>query len=167
MKTIRPLFVLSLMVGLSINLAYALKKPTSASNLEKEQALRSAIENCRFVFQAHTAQPLAWQSVNLDFGFYLKVSPDTVQAYLPYYGRAYKAPFSTDESGIKFSSKDFAYQVKEGKKGRLDISIKPNDLASKNYVLYLSVFPGGNCSLAVQDPDRQHIHFNGVLELPE
>ncbi len=152
---------------LYLNQAYALEGSESTTSSEEARVFKTAIESRQFVFRAQTAHPMAWKSVNLDYGFHLTVSPENIKAYLPYYGRAYKAPLSPDESGVKFSSFDFDYQIKEGRNGRLDIIIKPKDVAGKSYVLYLSAFPGGNCSLSVQDPDRQHIHFNGILELPE
>lgn len=167
MKIFKSFFPILLFCGLYLNQAYALEGAESTTASSEAGAFKTAIENRQFVFQAQTAHPLAWRSVNLDYGFHLKVSPDTIEAYLPYYGRAYKAPLGPDESGVKFTSYDFDYQIKEGKSGRLDITIKPKDLAGKSYVLYLSAFPGGNCSLSVQDPDRQHIHFNGILEFPE
>ena len=170
MKIFKLTLALSLCFACCLNNVYALKRSGSGStpaSAEEARSFKTAIENRVFVFQAHTAHPMAWRSVNLDYGFYLKVSPDTIQAYLPYYGRAYKAPISPDESGVKFISTDFDYQIKEGKNSRLDITIKPKDIAGKSYVLYLSAFPAGNCSLSVQDPDRQHIHFNGIIELNE
>ena len=167
MTVFKSLFPILLFCGLCMNQAYAFDGSESTKTSKEAETFKTAVENRQFVFQAQTAQPMAWRSVNLSYGFHLKVSPDNIEAYLPYYGRAYKAPLSYEESGVKFNSHDFDYQVKEGKDGRLDITIKPKDVTGKNYILYLSAFPEGSCSLSVQDPDRQHIHFNGILELPE
>ena len=45
-----------------------------------------------------------YRSIYLSPYYYLKVSKDTVVAYLPYFGRAYTAPADPTEGGIKFTS---------------------------------------------------------------
>ena len=164
MKDFKLKLLYLLFVFLCINHTYAATRLTREQKAAEDSLLKTAIENRHYVFQAQTAHPMAWRVVNLSYGYSLEVAPDTISAWLPYFGRAYTAPVNTEDSGIKFVSTDFDYSVKEGKKGRLDITIVPKDIPGKRYVLYLSAFPGGNCSLSVQDPDRQQIHFSGIIE---
>jgi hypothetical protein len=52
---------------------------------------------------------------------------DTINAYLPFYGKAYSIPYGSNEGGIKFTSTDFNYTLTPKKKGSWDITIIPKD----------------------------------------
>lgn len=133
-----------------------------------------------YVFNANSAIPLASNDINnvlsrlpgvqqggvinLSGSQYdLKITPDSIVAYLPYYGRAYSAPYNSSESGIKFKSKDFSYQESKTKKGAYSISIKTNDLKTENYQLMLNISANGYASLSVNSHNKQSINFNGYL----
>ncbi|RZK15705.1 MAG: DUF4251 domain-containing protein [Pedobacter sp.] len=46
-------------------------------------------------------------SINLSGSSYdFRVTKDSVVAYLPFYGRAFSAPYNPNEGGIKFTSKE-------------------------------------------------------------
>lgn len=94
----------------------------------------------------------------------LKVTKDSVVAYLPYYGRAYSAPINPGEGGIKFTSKDFSYEQSKSKKGVYTIQIKTNDVQNENYRLTLTVSEKGYASLTVNSINKQPITFSGVLD---
>lgn len=106
---------------------------------------------------------MSGRTVQLSAGYYsLKISKDTIESFLPYFGRAYTAPMSTDESGIKFKSTDFSYQVKEGK-NNWEVTIIPNDTPSK-VKMFLDISKSGYGTLSVQDNNRQAISFYGIIE---
>lgn len=138
------------------------------------------IENKQFVFEATSAMPMAnadvinvmsrmnggtatGGSINLSgSGYDLKVSKDSIEAYLPYYGRAYTAQMNPDDAGIKFKSKDFTYTRSEQKKGGWNINIKPKD-GKDIQSMTLSVSTKGYATLSINSNNRQPISFNGVL----
>ena len=94
----------------------------------------------------------------------MKVNPDTVRAYLPYYGRAYVAPMNPSEGGIKFTSTDFDYQVAPGKrKGNWQVNIRTRD-TGREIFLYFDIWENGTARLNVTDTNRQPISFQGDLE---
>jgi hypothetical protein len=142
------------------------------------------IEDKNFVFQATSAMPMAnadvtkvmgrmnggiaaGGSINLSGSRYdLKVTKDSVEAYLPYYGRAYTAQMNPDEAGIKFKSKDFSYTMSERKKGGWTINIKPKD-SRDTQDMNLSVSKDGYATLSVNSNNKQPITFNGVLAEPK
>lgn len=143
---------------------------TSQTALEKAQQaelLSEHIKNFNFKFKATHAYPQNYKSIYLSSIYDVTVSPDSVQAYLPYYGRAYTAPMNPSEGGIKFISTDFKYEIEEGRKaGNWLIKIRTAD-TSRPYVLSFDLWENGSARLSVEDRDRQAISFQGNLEIIE
>lgn len=142
------------------------------------------VSDKNYIFTANTAMPMSNQevsqvlrsfpgaqgggSINLTGSQYdVKVTPDSIVAYLPYYGRAYSAPYNPTEGGIKFTSKDFTYAETKNKKGSYLINIRTKDLRSENYQLILTISEKGYVSLTANSNNKQTISFNGVLEEPK
>lgn len=97
-------------------------------------------------------------------GYELKVTPDSIVAYLPYYGRSYVAPISPSDGGIKFISKKFDYKNSKGKKGNWNIDLNIKD-TSESYRLNLTVSENGYASLSVSSNNKQSISYQGnVIE---
>lgn len=120
------------------------------------------IESQRFEFVAQSANPLRGRSIFLSPGYTFKVSPDTVESYLPYYGRAYQASLDPDDAGIKFTSTEFTYLVKGRKNQRWNISINPKDVKNSPQII-LSVSSNGYTSVRITSIDRQSISFSGYI----
>lgn len=140
----------------------------SQSAAEKEAKaieIRDAVEAFDFQFNATYAYPTGYRSMYLSPYYDVKVSPDTVEAYLPYYGRAYRAPMDPREGGIKFTSTDFDYQVSPGKRnGNWQAMIKMND-TQREIIFYFDIWENGTARLDVRDMDRQPISFQGNIEM--
>lgn len=140
---------------------------TSQSAIERAneaQLLSEQIKNFNFKFKATYAYPQNFRSIYLSPYYDVKVSTDTVQAYLPYYGRAYTAPMDPSEGGIKFVSTDFEYEIKQGKKaGNWLINIRTKD-TRRPFILYFDIWDNGTARLSVEDRDRQTISFQGNIE---
>ncbi|MFT3901749.1 MAG: DUF4251 domain-containing protein [Niabella sp.] len=137
--------------------------------------LASKIEEQRYTFNAQSVFPTEDSRFNprlmfpnssslyqLGTGYDLKVTPDSVIAYLPFFGRAYTAPMNPTEGGIKFTSTKFDYK-KAIRKGNYEIQISPRDNKDVNSLL-LVVSPGGYASLRVTSNNRTPISFNGRIE---
>ncbi|MGC3977055.1 MAG: DUF4251 domain-containing protein [Paludibacteraceae bacterium] len=123
------------------------------------------IQSQRYKFTAKYAIPLSagFQPKSLTSGYELKITQDTIQAYLPYFGRAYEAPFDFD-AGIKFVSTEFDYKLTEGKKqGNWIINIRIKD-QHRGILLKLDCWDNGSGTLFVRDESRQPILFNGDIE---
>jgi hypothetical protein len=129
----------------------------------KDSALKSSIDAKRFVFYAQSAMPMKGGSRHLSTGYELKVSPDTLISYLPYYGRAYSAGYGgSDAGGYDFTSKKFDYDAKPGKKGGWEISIKPKDVQDVQEFT-LSISTDGYATLRANSNTRQPISFRGYI----
>ena len=129
----------------------------------KTARISALIDQQEFVFKADMAYPMGGRSKNLSSDYYdLRVSKDTVVAYLPYYGRAYSAPIDPSKGGIQFTSTNFDYSVVPAKKGGWNITIKTKDGGDAQQ-LFLSVSTSGYANLQVSSVSRQSISFSGRI----
>ncbi|HJT74166.1 MAG TPA: DUF4251 domain-containing protein [Chitinophaga sp.] len=138
---------------------YAQKKDN-----DKKAVIRQLVENRNYVFKVQTVQPMQPspnRQITSDYD--LKISPDTVISYLPYFGRAYVAPIDPSQGGIKFTSTKFEYTSKERKKGGWDILIKPQDTQEARQ-LVLTVSDNGYATLQVLGNNRQPISYGGYID---
>ncbi len=131
---------------------------------EKEKHLtKDLIESKNYVFSAESVNPQRGSVRYLSSGYDLVISRDTVVAFLPFFGRAYSAPISTGEAGIKFISTDFDYTVVKKKKNSWEIRIKPNDTPEVQE-LFLTIFNNYKASLRINSVRRESISYNGFIK---
>ena len=130
----------------------------------KEALIKKKIQDRRFTFIAETALPMRGSMRMLTPGYDLRVTRDSVVAYLPYFGRAYSAPLNLMGGGVQFTSVKFDYKIEERKKGGWNIIIKPNDV-DDNQQLNLTVFTNGSASVQATSNNRQAIQFNGYISM--
>lgn len=129
----------------------------------KDNPIPKLIESQRYVFKTRTAMPARGRTIQLTSEYSLTVKQDSVEAYLPYFGRAYTAPIGSTEGGIQFTSTDFSYQPEKRKKRGWTITIKPND-AKDVQQLILTISKNGYGTLHVTSQNRQAISFSGIVE---
>lgn len=170
MKTLKNTLLLAIMF-IAIQVSAQTDKETTARLVDAKT----------LVFNATTALPLANMDINkvmqrfpgaqggaiqlTGSQYTLTIAKDSVEAYLPYYGRAFSANINPNDSGIKFKSKDFTYKTEKRKKGGWVITIKPNDTKDVQS-LTLSVGEKGYAVLNVNSNYRQAIAFNGYISEP-
>jgi hypothetical protein len=150
------LYILSFVLITQTNYAQDQKKNTA-----EPAEIKTLIESRHFEFVAQSANPLRGRTIYLSPGYSLTVSPDTIESYLPYYGRAYQATLDPDDAGIKFTSTDFTYTVKERKRG-WEIAVEPKDV-QHSYRLSLTISATGSTSIRINSVHRQSISFMGHI----
>lgn len=150
-----------LLIGITLITLVACKSTNPQVKLEQIKEMDEKVQNIRYTFDATTANPMGGKVIHLSGGYYLKVTPDTISAYLPYYGRAY-AGVDLSEGGIKFVSTKFDYNVSDKQKGVSNVSIKIKD-NSQNYKLSLMLGETGRATLYVIQNNRQSISFAGDI----
>lgn len=155
----------TLLVLLLATLPYLVN--AQSRRLEKEhkkEIIQEKVKEQHFVFQAQNVLPIRGRSRNVATDNYtLKVTSDTITAYLPYFGRAYVAPMDPSQGGIQFTSTKFQYVKTAGRKGGWNIVIKPDDVREIQRLI-LSVSSEGYASLQVISTHRDPISFNGIIE---
>lgn len=128
-----------------------------------EAVLKNLLTAKTFVFKAQSAWPLQGNNIQLTPGFDMKVLDDSINAYLPYYGRAYQAGYNNNGGGIAFASTKFDYKLKDNGKKGWELIIKPVDVKDINQLIY-SVATSGYATLQVTSNSRQAISFYGIIE---
>lgn len=118
------------------------------------------VEEKNFVFVAQQALPARGRAVPLTGGYDFTVSGDSAIAYLPFFGRAFTAPYG-GEGGIQFTSTSFTYEVVE-KKNRWEITIRPND-ASNIQQIYIDVSSSGYANMRITSVNRTPMAFTGYI----
>lgn len=172
MKTIKNILMLAtLLIAMQVN-----------AQTDKETTVK-IINEQNFIFNATSAMPMANQEVNNILNrmpggggagmiqlsgsqYQLIVTKDSIEAYLPYYGRAYTATMDPNDSGTKFKSKQFKYKADKKKKGSWTITMDFKD-AKDTQRMILNVSENGYATLNVNNNNRQPISFNGYLSEPK
>jgi hypothetical protein len=136
------------------------------SNVNAQEANSSTLKNIlatkSFVFKAQSAWPLQGTVIQLNSGYDVRVLQDSINTYLPYFGRAFTASYNA-EGGISFTSKKFDYRLREKQKGGWELTIRPSDhrdVLEMNY----SVSANGYATLQVISNSRQAISYYGIIE---
>ena len=164
---------LFLFLFLAITIVSCASSKNTAATTEAD--IENMLNKQRYTFVARTVAPTEDSRYNprlmfpngsnlyqLSSGYDLKVTRDSVSAYLPFFGRAYTAPLDPSKGGIKFTSTNFDYKTSMRKKNT-EITIIPKDVQDIRSIL-ISVTPGGYAYVQVLSLNRTPISFNGVIE---
>jgi len=145
----------------------ATKKPTKEEKKAEKQKQTEAFINAReFVFVGRTALPTGYKSVDLTTNTnYVKFYPDTIDSYMPYYGRAYSGIGYGGDTGLKFTGKADEYTVTKGKKNYQVNAVVKTD--RDTFRISLSVSFEGSSSLVINSNNRSPISYNGEISAPE
>ncbi|MFV0290652.1 MAG: DUF4251 domain-containing protein [Mangrovibacterium sp.] len=157
-------FVILLSLLMSVSLVQAQKTTRKEREAIKKENTKELLASQHFTFEATSAQPMSGRQINLTSDYELTLHGDTIEAYLPYFGRAYTAPTSQNEGGIKF--KELAKSKTETfneKKSMYNYEIEV-DANGDNYTLVLRVGSTGYGYLTVNSNSRQPISFSGELK---
>ncbi|MFD1255363.1 DUF4251 domain-containing protein [Mucilaginibacter terrae] len=158
------------------------KKTTKAErNALKAADVKKLIESKQFTFHARYANPLGGgvmslngQLINispqgtghiyLTSDYDVRIRPDSVITFLPYFGRTTFAPsLNPTDGGVKFTSTKFEYDAKTGKKGNTVITITPQD-AQYNRKMILDIADNGVATLQMIITNRNAISYDGFIE---
>ena len=153
LKNIPVKFLFALVIVLFSSTAFAQK-------LDKE-TVQKAIDSEQFVFKAQTVLPMTGTSRFLTSDYEVKLLGDSLVSYLPYFGRAYSATYG-ERGGIDFTSTNFDYKVKPGKKGGWDVIIITKDVKNAQRFNF-TISDNGYTYLQVTSNNRQPIAFNGYI----
>jgi hypothetical protein len=164
MKTLVKILLALLIAVTAINQVNAQSKK-AIKEAKKAAEIKGLIDAKDYIFQATYMYPSGGGSRYLTTPYDLTVAPDTVEAYLPYFGVAYSGAGynSSEDNGIKFKSTRFDYVTNAKKNGSYTISIKTNDTRNGTQMT-LQVYNNGNADLTVLSMNRQQIRFNGYLK---
>ena len=161
MKYIGLLFLVFM---LGFQPGFAQKRTGKEHKAQKAIEIKTLIESGEYVFIARSATPLSGRKVDLTSEYNLKIKGDSVESWLPYFGRAYQASYGDTDGGIKFKQKvtELKTTCNEQKK-RCEVSFVA-DTPQDTYRMQLSVGWSGYGNLSVTSNHRQTISYYGMLE---
>lgn len=131
--------------------------------LQKERETMELIESGQFRFVARSARSSLGNFNNLSPNYDLVFDSMRVKAFLPYYGRAYSAPYN-GEGGVKFNIKADRIEKKwekRKKRYRITTQVRDND---DSYSILLTASLSGYADLQINFQNRQMISYYGTIE---
>lgn len=161
-STVHKVIALAILIIFNIGGLKAQSKK-AARQKEKLQEVQKLIDSKRFTFKVQTVQPMRGGSINITSDYELEIKKDTLNSYLPYYGRAFTAPMNPTESGLIFTTQDFDYNIEKKKKGMKNITIVPKNRAQYARQFNLTVSELGYATLQVTANNRDAITYTGYI----
>lgn len=146
-------------------LSFALHQCTATKNIEKLTStdIKNMIDSSQFVFNAERVNPMRGRTRYLTSSYDVTLKKDTLESFLPYFGRAYQAPMDPSKGGIQFTSTNFSYIVQNKGNDKWDVSIKPNDNQDVQEMQF-NIFGNGSATLNVLSTHKDPISFTGNIE---
>ena len=130
----------------------------------KTDEIWQMIENRQFQFSARSVTPMSGGTINLTSEYDLMVDSSNVEAWLPYYGRAYQTDYGSTEGGIKFKEKAKVLDIqKNEKKKTYDIRIEV-DTDKDSYKIFIQAGASGYASMNIISTRRQSVSYYGTIE---
>jgi hypothetical protein len=136
---------------------------------EQYQDLLRLINTQQYAFRGDKALPQSGPQIDLTTrDNFLRIDGENAVAYLPYFGRAYSAGYSSGDGGVEFDGPVETFDVNKNDKKRritIDFEVKGSD---DTFRCTLTVSGNRSASLTVISNKRQAIRYTGVIsELAE
>lgn len=165
MKNLKFLSII-LLCAFSINAAYA-QNTKAEKKAAKTANLKRIITEKKYVFNANYVVPMSMTPRALVGNYDVTVKSDSLNIYLPYFGRVYNAPRNPNEGGFRLVTTEFDQNV-VAKKSGWEVTIKPKKPVTPGekdiQSMVLSVSEDGYASLRVSSLSKQPISYNGTVE---
>ncbi len=131
---------------------------------EEAQTAR-IIEARNYTFQLQTLNvmvPSLGVMRGIQAGYYITVTPDSLEVNLPFFGTFTDNYFDTDKS-IRFRCSKYGYFQSKKPRGGWEIIIGATGKSGEQYTFYLTVSPRGGAFLKAVNQQRISISFDGVV----
>lgn len=159
MKNVRLFWLLGIVLLLAGQSLYAQSKKEKRE--QKANDVKELIDSKRFTIDVNRAIPMGGRSLNLTSPYSLEMRGDSVISYLPYFGRAYSAPYGGGD-GLRFEKSITDYQTSFNKKGTAQIQFRAQT-DDDTYTFNVQVFSNGSATINVTPVNKQNITFYGEL----
>ena len=94
--------------------------------------------------------------------FYLALHGDTLESYLPFFGRAYSISYGTPSQGLNFTSPIYRFQQGTTRDGAVSMAMEVRSREDSFYY-QLDIYPNGKAYIFVRPQERDVMHFSGEL----
>ena len=158
MKNVRLFWLLGIVLLLAGQSLYAQSKKEKRE--QKANEVKELIDSKRFTIDVNRAIPMGGRSLNLTSPYSLEMRGDSVISYLPYFGRAYSAPYGGGDR-LRFEESITDYQC-SFKKGTAQIQFRTRS-DDDTFAFSVQVFSNGSATINVTPVNKQNITFYGEL----
>lgn len=125
------------------------------------QAVEDIVASGDFTVEMNYVNPQRMRSKMLTGEYGVTVKGDSIDSYLPFFGRVYRAEFGI-QTGLRFEDKIAQRQVKRARKDYYEV-----DLVVKRHMEHLfysfDIYDNGKVTLMVRSDNRDTMHFSGDL----
>lgn len=150
----------------------------TSQNYLDQNTVNQLVESSNFTFMAQRASPSNFDVINvmnslpgsttsrvmdLSYGYTITFKDKEMTVTLPYYGRNFTggSTYGNDNS-FRFTSKDYTVSHTAGKKNKILLQVKPNDVRNIN-MIYFDISPNGKAYVSVNANDRTPISYDGYI----
>ena len=109
-KNIKKIIGISFLV-LLITVLFTSCSTTQKTTKLNSDEVRNMVDSSRFIFVAERVNPLRGSTRYLTSRYEVAVKKDSVDCYLPFFGRAFQAPIDPSKGGLEFVSTDHALRL--------------------------------------------------------
>ena len=162
MKKIILISILALSVCISNAQEMSKKEKKAAQKAEQIEKTKALIKAASWQFDARQMIPTQGKSKSLTSPYHVILHDETVDSYLPYYGRAYRAEYGSTESPMTFKSDISEYTVENWKKGGWIIKFNAKN-KTDNLDFIFTIAETGSATLSVTSTNRQSITYYGDI----
>jgi hypothetical protein len=131
--------------------------------LQKEKEMIELVNSGHFRFVARSAHSNLGTFDNLGAVYDLVFDSMKIKAYLPYYGRAYSAPYGGN-GGVKFDLTAEKIEKVWNKKKKLFTILAEAADSEDSYSIYLTAGLNGFADVKINFRNRQMISYYGNIE---
>lgn len=169
---------------LLLSLIWACGSGMGAVSEAQREEVRQLVDSRQFEFTGDWAMPLSGNDMNQIYNArllppgdspnrinlignynFLKVSNDSVSAYLPFFGRQqFNVRLNAQDQAIQFEEQVNDLQVTHNEdKDRYDIRFTASR-GTHGYVLFLTILPNASATLRISSSTRDNISYQGTIK---
>lgn len=138
------------------------KEKKALKETEAVQEIKEMLDSANFVFVPTQVLPLSMQAKTLDGTFSAVIKNDSIDSYLPFYGRAYRADYNSMQGPFTFNLPVKNYSLEKLKKEYLvQFDVRNNDDVVK-FIFHIG--ETGYTTLNINSINRQSISYYGNIE---
>lgn len=131
---------------------------------QKEQEIKERIDSLKFRFVARAVIPMAGPRIDLTSSYDLSVDSNMVEAWLPFFGRAYHVEYGGSDGGVKFKERADKIDVSYNKRKKLYAISMEVDTDKDNYRIRISAGLSGYADVQINSNNRQSVSYYGIIE---
>ncbi|MBO4486071.1 MAG: DUF4251 domain-containing protein [Prevotella sp.] len=125
------------------------------------QFVADAVANRDFKIEVDRVTPQRMSPRILSYGYGVTVKGDSIDSYLPFFGRVYRAEFG-EQNGLRFEDRIAQWQAGQTKKDRYVVELLVRRHMEILYYQF-DIFDNGKVSLMVRSDNRDTMYFTGEM----